>query len=140
MNVSKIMTRDVRTCGKTSILMDCARLMKDLNVGAIPVVDDNGHLAGIITDRDITIRAVAEGADSKNERVGDFMTPSPFTVEPETSIEEAAEVMGRHQIRRLPVVENGNLVGIVSFGDLSVKTAEPAMAHVLRDVSMPLSR
>lgn len=139
MKVSECMTTDVMTCKDTDKLADCAVMMKELNVGAIPIVDESGTLAGIITDRDIAVRAVAKGIDPNEAQVGDYMTPSPITVEPETNVEDAADLMADNQIRRLPVVKDGLIVGIVSLGDLAVDVGEPEMlAECLEKISEPV--
>lgn len=138
MIIAEVMTTNVRTCSTSDTLMQCAQQMRDFNVGCIPVTEENGRLSGIITDRDITCRAVASGADCSGDRVGNFMTPSPVTVSPDASLEEAAGLMSESKIRRLPVLENGRLVGIVSLGDVSVEGSEQAACHTLHEVSMPL--
>lgn len=140
MKVEDVMTHNVMTCRDSDLLVDCSRMMKELNVGAMPVVDDQGSLIGIITDRDITVRATATGADPNQARVGDFMTPSPITVHPDINVEDAAEMMANAQIRRLPVVDdNGTLIGIVSLGDLAVDVGEAdLLAEVLERVSEPV--
>ena len=133
------MTTDVMTCRDTDKVADCAGMMKELNVGAIPIVDENDNLVGIITDRDIAVRAVAKGADISQAQVGDFMTPSPITVEPDADVEDAADLMADNQIRRLPVVKNGRLLGIVSLGDLAVDVGEAEMlAECLEKISEPV--
>jgi len=138
MKVKDIMTTDVMTCKETDTLSDCTAMMKEFNIGAIPVMDDGDHLVGIITDRDIAVRAVAKGIDPDEAHIGDFMTPSPVTIEPEINIEDAADIMAANQIRRLPVVDNGKLVGIVSIGDLAVNIEDiDVIAETLRNVSLP---
>ena len=139
MKVADCMTSDVMTCRDTDNLTDCATMMKEMNVGAIPVLDNNDGLVGIITDRDITVRAVARGVDLSEDQVGDFMTPSPITVEPETNVEDAADLMADNQVRRLPVVKDGKLVGIVSLGDLAVDVGEAELlAETLEKISEPV--
>ena len=139
MKIADIMTPDVMTCRETDKLADCATMMRELNVGVIPVVGDNGNLIGIITDRDIAIRAVSKGISPNEAEIGDFMTPSPITIEPEMNVEDAADLMADNQIRRLPVVKDGRLVGIVSLGDLAVDVGEAEMlAEVLEKVSEPV--
>ncbi len=138
MKVKDIMTTDVMTCKETDTLSDCTAMMKEFNIGAIPVMDDGGHLVGIITDRDIAVRAVAKGVDPDEAYIGDFMTPSPVTIEPKINIEDAADIMASNQIRRLPVVDDGKLVGIVSIGDLAVNIEDiDVIAETLRNVSLP---
>jgi CBS domain-containing protein len=139
MKISEIMTTEVMTCKPTDTLAEAAAMMRDLNVGICPIVQDD-KLVGVITDRDITVRAIAQGFDPNTAQVKDFMTPSPITVEPDTNVEDAAEMMMMHQIRRLPVVdERGKLVGIVSLGDLAVDVGEPEMiAETLEEISEPV--
>jgi CBS domain-containing protein len=93
--------------------------MRDEDAGAVPVVD-NGRAVGIVTDRDIVVRVVAEGGQL-NRPVRDIVSSTLVSATPDMSTREAAELMSEHQIRRLPVVENDRLVGIVSIGDLAVK-------------------
>lgn len=139
MRVGNIMTTDVRTCLESDSLTACALMMKELNVGAIPVVDEVNNLVGIITDRDICVRAAAKGVDLNQAQVGSFMTANPITVGPETDVEDAADLMADNQVRRLPVVHDGKVAGIISLGDLAVDVGEPEMvAEVLEQVSVPV--
>lgn len=139
MKVSEVMTTEVMVCKPTDTLSDAAAMMRDLNVGICPVVQDD-RLIGVITDRDITVRAIAQGIDPNTYHVKDFMTPSPIVIEPDVNVEDAAEMMMMHQVRRLPVVdERGKLVGIVSLGDLAVDVDEPEMiAETLEEISEPV--
>lgn len=139
MKISDVMTTDVMTCRPDDSLADSASMMKEMNVGIMPIVDDRDNLVGVLTDRDITVRAVAKGLDPNQAKVADFMTPSPLTVEPETNIGDAAELMADNQVRRLPVVEDNKLVGIVSLGDLAVDVGEPELIEeVLERISEPV--
>lgn len=139
MKVKDAMTTDVMTCKASDKLADCSLTMKELNVGAIPIVDDEYNLVGIITDRDITVRAVAAGIDPNIADVGEFMTPNPIMVDPDMDVEDAAEIMADNQVRRLPVCDkNGMLIGIVSLGDLAVDVGEAEMiAETLVEISVP---
>ena len=135
MNVREVMTTNVVSATPDTTLEEIAALMKNLDTGAIPVVDE-GDLIGIITDRDIVLRCVAEGRDPAELNVEDILSEDIEVVDPDTKVEEALEIMGRRQIRRLPVVENGELVGMVSLGDLAVKQGDQQeTAETLRDVS-----
>lgn len=140
MNVSQIMTTEVSTCTVDDALSQCADNMRHLNVGAMPVVDSDKHVRGIITDRDIAVRAVASGVDPNQVTVGQFMTADPVTALPEVTVEDAAGIMAEQQVRRLPVVDhNGCLLGIVSLGDLAVDVGEAEMlAEALERISMPV--
>ncbi|MEJ9212115.1 CBS domain-containing protein [Bacillus smithii] len=117
MKVRDIMSSNIESCSSQDSLQTVASKMKQLNIGALPVVE-NGQVTGMITDRDVTIRAVADNNANKN--VEQVMTHNVVSVSPDASVEEAAQLMAQHQIRRLPVVENGQIVGMVALGDLSV--------------------
>lgn len=137
MSVADIMTREVQTVTGSTDLLTVARHMRDLNVGVIPVVE-NGQLLGIITDRDIVIRAVAMGINPQAELVCDHMSPDPATVPPDLDVSAAAQLMAREQIRRLPVVEDGKLVGIISIGDVAVDAGRDQLAgDALEQISEP---
>ena len=118
MNIRDVMTPNPRTISPDETIQNAARIMRDLDTGVVPVVD-NGRPVGMVTDRDIVVRAVADG--QLNRPVRDIVTGSVVSASPEMSTREAADLMGEHQVRRLPVVENERLVGIVSIGDLAVK-------------------
>jgi CBS domain-containing protein len=122
MNVRDIMTPNPRTVSPDDTLESAARIMRDEDTGAVPVVRD-GRPIGILTDRDIVIRAVADGG-ATSRAVREIVTERLISISPEASTREATELMSEHQIRRLPVVENDRLVGIVSLGDLAVKEAK----------------
>ena len=125
MKVREIMTSEgLATASLDTTLEEIANMMRDENVGAIPILDDDENLAGIITDRDIVVRAVAEGQDTAECTAEDILSEELHTIEPESDIEDAADLMARHKIRRLPVVEEGTIVGMISLGDISVKVDE----------------
>ena len=119
MHIRDVMTPNPRTVALSDSIQSAARIMRDEDTGAVPVVD-NGRPVGMVTDRDIVVRAVADGSQL-NRPVSEIVTGAVVTVTPETSTRDAAQLMSEHQIRRLPVVENERLIGIVSLGDLAVK-------------------
>jgi CBS domain-containing protein len=119
MNIRDVMTPNPRTISSSDSIQNAARIMRDADTGAVPVVE-NGRPVGIVTDRDIVVRAVADGGQL-DRPVRDIVTGSVIVATPEMSTREASELMSEHQVRRLPVVENERLVGIVSIGDLAVK-------------------
>ena len=121
MNIRDVMTPNPRTVAPSDTIQNAARIMRDEDTGAVPVVE-NGRAVGIVTDRDIVVRAVATGGQL-DRPVRDIVTTAIVAVPPDMSTREAAHIMSEHQIRRLPVVENDRLVGIVSLGDLAVKEA-----------------
>ncbi|MCI0348432.1 MAG: CBS domain-containing protein, partial [Acidobacteriales bacterium] len=135
MKVREIMTTDVATAQPDSTLEEVASMMKEEDTGAIPVLDED-ELVGIITDRDIVVRCIAEGKDATETNVEDILSEDLATIEPDADVEEAARLMSQRQIRRLPVVEDGMLVGVISLGDIAVKEVdeEPA-AQALEGVS-----
>jgi CBS domain-containing protein len=116
--VEEIMTRDPRTVEIGDSLADAAREMRDGDIGNV-IVTDGGRVAGIVTDRDIVVRAIAEGRDPQSTTVGDVCTSGPRTLEAGDSVEAAAQAMGENSIRRLPVLRAGELVGVLSLGDLA---------------------
>src|SRR5262245_16286712 len=128
--VEEIMTRNPRTVEVGDSLADAAREMRDGDIGNV-IVTDGGRVAGIVTDRDIVVRAVAEGRDLHSTTVGDVCSSGPRTVGPGESVEVAAQTMGNNGIRRLPVVSNQGLVGVVSLGDLAQdRDAGPPLAEI----------
>ena len=134
--VKDLMVSDVVTIGPGSTLAEAARRMRDHNVGILPVVV-NGQLAGVITDRDLVVRALAEGADPTLTVVGEFASAEPICARPETPLDEAMEVMAARQLGRLPVVDDDHrLVGIVTLGSLALRSrAEKKTLHTAQEVS-----
>lgn len=114
-----------------------AKVMEEINVGAVPVVDNN-QVVGIVTDRDIALRVVAAGKEAKAVEAQQIMTKDLITGTPDMDVHDAAQIMSDNQIRRLPVVDNGQLVGMVAIGDMAV---EPIFINeagdALSDISKP---
>lgn len=138
MKIQEIMSTDVRCIGPESTLVEAAGLMRDLNVGAIPVCE-NARLVGMITDRDLALRAIAEGKDPNRTTVREAMTEGIIYIFEDQGVEEAAHLMEEKQVRRLPVLNRGKrLVGIVSLGDLAVRSSPEFGAEALREVSQPV--
>lgn len=132
--IKNIMSDDVECCTLLDNMFEVAVKMKEWNVGAIPIVDGE-KLVGMITDRDIAIRGVAE-KNPGSSKVEKIMSEELITVSPDTSTEEAADLMAKHQIRRLPVVEGDKLVGIVSLGDFAThKRTDSQAAQALSEIS-----
>jgi CBS domain-containing protein len=122
-SVREAMTEDPRSIGPSASVVEAARLMRDEHVGSLPITDGD-TLVGMITDRDITTRVVAEAADLATSSVGDVYSQDLISVEPDKDLEEALTLMARHQVRRLPVVEDGRLVGIVAQADIALALTE----------------
>ena len=136
--VRDAMSGDVRTASLSQSLHEAARVMKEEDVGSLPVVQD-GRLVGTLTDRDIVLRAVAEGADMKAVRVGDIASHEPVTVSPDQDLDEALTLMAKHRVRRLPVVEDGALVGILAQADVALEAKEKDSGAMLEQISQATS-
>jgi CBS domain-containing protein len=139
MKIGEMMTRDVQCTRPTASLMDAARQMKKLDIGCLPVCGDEERLIGMITDRDIVVRAVADGRDLEETKVQDVMTPDIQFCMENQPVEHAAHIMRERQIRRLVVLDgNRRLAGIVSLGDLAVDIGDEHVAGLaLEGVSQP---
>ena len=134
MNIRDVMTSNPRTVSPEDTIQNAARIMRDEDTGAVPVVE-NGRPVGMVTDRDIVVRSVADGGQV-NRSVREIVTTGVVCVTPDMSTLEANALMSEHQVRRLPVVENDQLVGIVSLGDLAVKEGKDRRTgDTLQDIS-----
>jgi CBS domain-containing protein len=131
----EIMTTDVRTVNRETPIRDVAARMREGDVGSIPVVE-NGKLVGIVTDRDIVVRAVAEGRETSTP-VGEVMTTEIFSVKPDDFAFEAIRLMGDKQVRRIPVVnDDGSLAGIIAMADVALEMEdEREIAETLEEIS-----
>lgn len=138
MKIREIMTTAVESIGPGATLRDAAERMCTLDTGILPVVAD-GRLAGVVTDRDITVRGVAEGRDPSTTKVSEVMTSEVVSCFEDEEVEAAARQMARNQVRRLVIVDRGQrLAGILSLGDLAVDTGDKKLAgKVLERVSQP---
>ncbi len=137
MKISEIMTRDPQCVSPTDTLIDAAVILRDLDVGSV-LVCDHDRIAGILTDRDISIRAVADGRDPHRTLVRDVMTPDVSFVFEDDDVSAAVEHFEKDQVRRLPVLDRDKrLVGILSLGDLAVDADLQLGAEVLREISTP---
>jgi CBS domain-containing protein len=130
--IREVMTATPGAIHTTDTLQEAARLMRTKDIGDVLVEDDQGKLAGIITDRDIAIRATAEGANPKTTTVEGIFTPDVTALAPTDTVQEAVRLMRARDVRRLPVVEGGKAIGIISLGDISVETAP---GSILADIS-----
>ena len=115
----EIMTTDVECARITETVTEAARKMRDLDVGALPICGPDDRLAGMITDRDIAIQAVAEGKDPRNTKVSELADGKTVTIGADDSVEEALSTMRKHGVRRLPVIDGQRLVGMVSQADIA---------------------
>lgn len=117
--IRDIMAEELTTVPASSTVSNAAMKMRDGKIGDVLVVDDRRHVTGILTDRDIVVRALAEHADPDTTRVGDVCSSEVVTIDPDEDVHEAVKLLRHYSIRRLPVVDDGALVGIVSMGDLA---------------------
>lgn len=115
----EIMTTDCACAGASESLAEAARKMRDLDVGALPICGEDNRLAGMITDRDIVVRCIAAGGDPATTRVETFAQGKPVTIGADDSVEEALHTMSSHGVRRLPVIDGHELVGMVSQADVA---------------------
>lgn len=131
------MTDQVAFVGPETTIVETARLMQKHNVGSVPVCE-GPNLVGIVTDRDIVVRNVAHGKDAGASPVREIMTSTVQSISPEMELNQVTEMMSKQQIRRLPVVENNRLVGMVSLGDLATQAKyDVEIAKTLGEISKP---
>ena len=133
--IRDLMTTNPRTVEPSTPVAEAARVMKQEDVGPVPIVED-GRLAGILTDRDIVIRVVAEGLDPQSTTVGEVASRDLVTIDPEQTLDEALRLMAEHQVRRLPVTEeDGRLVGIVAQADVAREGRDSQTGDVVEQIS-----
>jgi CBS domain-containing protein len=137
MLVKEIMSNDIVSLRSEDSIEKAAQLMKQHDIGSIPVCSGT-QVVGIVTDRDITLRSTAAGQSSKQQKVGDIMTSNPVLGKPDMDVHDAAKIMSEKQIRRLPIVQGDNLVGMLALGDISEEpmlqdNAEKALKNISKD-------
>jgi CBS domain-containing protein len=133
-SVRDTMTENPSSIGASASVVEAARLMREEHIGSLPITEDE-KLVGMITDRDIATRVVAEAADPQRTLVGDVYSRDLISVEPDEDLEEALQLMARHQVRRLPVVEKGRLVGIVAQADIALRENETRTGALVEAIS-----
>ena len=137
MLVKDIMSNDIVSLNSEDSIERAAQMMKQFDVGSIPVCNQE-KLVGMVTDRDITLRSVAVGENGNQQKISDVMTSNPVTGSPDMDVHDAAKIMSEQQIRRLPIIQNNNLVGIVSLGDISVEpNLQDNAEEALKNISEP---
>lgn len=140
MKVSEIMTKDVISLSVDDTVERAAELMKEYNIGSIPVKAEDGGVVGIVTDRDVTIRCAAEGKDIKTQKVRGIMSSNPVMVDQNIDVNEASRIMSERQIRRIPITSSNNLVGMISLGDLALEPdLREETTQALGEISIPSS-
>jgi CBS domain-containing protein len=135
--VRDVMTPKPRAVARSSSVGDAARLMQAEDVGSLPVVEAGDVLVGIVTDRDIAIRVVAAGKDPSSTRVADVLTESPSCAYPDEPLDEALEQMAYRRVRRLPVVEDDRLVGILAQADVVHEVKDKTAGQLVEEISQP---
>jgi CBS domain-containing protein len=135
-HIQDFMTSNTVSVEASQPISEAARLMKQHDIGLLPVTS-GGSLVGVVTDRDIVIRAVAEDAASRS--VGEIVTPNPVIVSPADDAKTAVRLMSQHDVRRLPVAEQGTIVGVVSVGDLATRAGSELAGTVMKNTG-PLDR
>jgi CBS domain-containing protein len=137
MKISEIMSKDVISLSVEDSVEHAAMLMKEHNIGSIPVKTQE-KIVGIVTDRDIITRCVAEGSDMKIQKVREIMTSNPVLGDININVNDATRIMSERQIRRLPIVSNNELVGMVSLGDFAVEeNLHKEASEALSEISIP---
>jgi len=136
-HIRDVMTPNPRTVGDRDSIRDVARIMKDQDTGVVPVCDDSRKIIGLVTDRDIVVRLIADGKDPMNARVNEVMTKSVRKVQEDATVDDVLSLMSSSEIRRIPVVNSKDeLVGIVSIGDISTETGEQGkVGRAITDIS-----
>jgi len=134
-SIRDIMTPNPRSVDAQATVVEAARVMRDENVGIVPITEGD-RLVGTVTDRDIAVRVVAEGRNPESTTVGEIASRELVTIDPQQDLDEALRLMARHQVRRLPVVEeDGKLVGIVAQGDIALHASDEQTGDVVEEIS-----
>lgn len=132
-----IMHAGAECIGDSQNLRHAARQMRDLNVGALPICGDDGRLLGIVTDRDIVVKCVANGLDPSTVTAGQLAQSEPVAIDPAADIDQVLQLMQQNQIRRLPVVDNQQVVGMISEADLARNLPEQAVGQFVEAICAP---
>ena len=133
-SIRDLMTRSPATAEPSRTVAAVAQIMAQEHVGPVPIVE-GGRLVGLVTDRDLVIRVIAEGRDPNSTTIGEIASADLVTVEPDTDLSEALQLMAQNQVRRLPVVEGGQLVGIVAQADIARAADEEQTGEVVQQIS-----
>jgi CBS domain-containing protein len=131
----EVMTGGVECIGENETILDAARKLADLDVGAMPICGEDNRLKGMLTDRDIVVKVLAQGRDPGQTRAGELGEGKPVTIGADDSVEEALRTMKDHKVRRLPVIDGHDLVGIVSQADLAVSIDEEKVGDLVEAIS-----
>ena len=130
-----IMTADATCIQEGDTLTLAAQKMRDLDIGSMPICGEDDQLLGVLTDRDIVVKVIAEGSDPSKTTAGDLAQGEAITIGADDDISEVLRTMAQHEVRRLPVIDGHDLVGIVAQADVARQLGDEEIAHVLREVS-----
>jgi CBS domain-containing protein len=131
----EIMTGGVECASVNDSLTDAAKKMRDLDVGALPICGDDNRLQGMVTDRDIVVKCIAEGGDPSSTKVSDLAEGKPVTIGADDSLEETLRTMKEHGVRRLPVIDGHDLIGVVSQADVAKNCPEEQLGDLVEAIS-----
>ena len=131
----EIMTTAPRCVGENDTLVDAAKLMASLDVGALPICGEDKRLKGMLTDRDIVVKCLADGGDPATTKAGSLAEGKPITVGADDDVQHALDLMKQHQVRRLPVIEGHDLVGIISQADVALAMAPADTGETVAEIS-----
>ena len=131
----EIMTAGAECASVDETLADAAKKMRDLDVGMLPICGEDNRLKGTLTDRDIVVKCVADGGDPSSVKVADFATEKPVTIGADDSVEEALRTMSKYGVRRLPVIDGHDLVGMVSQADVAKNLPEEKIGELVEAIS-----
>jgi CBS domain-containing protein len=134
--IRDLMTENPSSCERGTSVAEAAKVMAREDVGPVPVVE-GGRLVGLVTDRDVVVRVLAEGRDPGSTTVGEIASSDLVTLSPDDDLDQALQLLARHQVRRLPVVEGERLVGIVAQADIARHANEVRTGEVVEEISKP---
>ena len=130
-----IMSGSVECIGENETLVDAARKMRDLDVGSLPICGEDNRLKGMLTDRDIVVKVLAEGGDPSSMRAGELAQGKPVTIGADDPVEEILRTMSQYKVRRLPVIDGHDLVGVVSQADVARNLPEEKVGDLVEAIS-----
>jgi CBS domain-containing protein len=131
----EVMSGSAECVAENDTILDAARKLKQLDVGAMPICGEDNRLKGMLTDRDIVVKVLAEGKDPGSTRAGDLAQGKPVTIGADDSVEEALHTMAEHKVRRLPVIDGHDLVGVVSQADLARNMEDERVGELVEAIS-----
>jgi CBS domain-containing protein len=131
----EVMTSDAQCIGENDSVLDAAKRLSELGVGAMPICGEDQRLKGMLTDRDIVVKVLAEGRDPASTKAGELGEGKPVTIGADDSVDEACRTMKEHKVRRLPVIDGHDLIGIVSQADLARSIDESQVGELVEAIS-----